>query len=714
MINTQVQLSGGSHSSRMAPLMPDRPVNKLDNETLLALMDRLGRVDESGRDSAHQQMHRTWFVNLVAYAGVQNLDVTSLMRDRDLNFDVPEEELAYTANHILRAVRGNVARKAAAKPSWDVTPMTPDERDQVAAKVAQMLLEHAYEALEAKKIRRNMSYWLENCGNAFLYVGWDEKGGRRYKVYRNPLDGSIVTGDKVSPEDEQFLEDVGSSEEIYEGEWEFEVVSPFDVKVPHRYLEMEKMPWCIMERRVSMDWIWDNYPKHAKDVRPDEMVSNTDTDYMRRLASLTNGHGRFLSTSSNDEDEIVRLQYLWVPPSRRFKRGIYAVRTRTKILENEPHPSITEKVDIRFPLIHCRNIYMPGRFWGMSTTEHLLEAQRDYNRARTQMIEVRDRIAHPITLVPKQAEITSSRNDIGLWVEYDRMGGKPEIVPPPPLSGWHEATKEQALTDMQQIAAMSEASQGNVPDGVRSGVAITALQEQDEEITANSVEEIEDAFTKAGRMLLQWFKAKATMERAVRVYGKSQASDVQFFKGSDIDGQYAVRITPGSMKPRSKQQTVAYMDALMQRGILNPMIPAHRRLVLDAYELGGTDALHRHEDADRRRALIENELFARPGAEADFTFPDVDQYDDHQVHLDEHLAFYKSDEYERWPVMRKVAFQAHMAKHMEAISMMAQAQQMWQSMSSGGGGSPPAEKGEPSPPSEKQPTPGTQGKEPSQ
>jgi hypothetical protein len=157
------------------------------------------------------------------------------------------------------------------------------------------------------------------------------------------------------------------------------------------------------------------------------------------------------------------------------------------------------------------------------------------------------------------------------------------------------------------------------------------------------------------------------------------------------------------MMPKSKAEGMQNVMDLIQLGALNPaMNPADRRIVFKTMEVGDGDKAFKQEDLDRRRANIENQMFLKPQIDPRTNqpapYPAVSEFDDHQAHMDEHLGLVKTDAYERLPLMRKLAIQAHMAHHQEAISQMMQTQSLMAGMQGGAGGSPPRELGKPSAP----------------
>jgi hypothetical protein len=117
-------------------------------------------------------------------------------------------------------------------------------------------------------------------------------------------------------------------------------------------------------------------------------------------------------------------------------------------------------------------------------------------------------------------------------------------------------------------------------------------------------------------------------------------------------------------------------------------------------EMGDLEQLFLTIDGHRRRAQIENELFLKHGM-----MPDVEEDDDHPQHMQEHLRFKVTDDYEQMSPVQKMMFNTHLAKHRVFMAQLLQAQMAMQAMA-GGGGSKARPLGQPSAPRQAQPTPG--------
>lgn len=688
-------------------LPTDRPIKKIDDLQATQLLEETGPDSRRRRGGFYAGQHRAWWLYILQYMGFQAQDSLQVLETADPRLLLSDG--SYVANHILRIVSGNVARKSQAKPEWDVIPMTPDQPDQDGAKVGAHLLAYAYDHLDVFRKSQQRNLWLETCGTAFYLADWNPTAGGTRRAYIDPMRKVPLDSRALQPQERQFLDSMGSYRDVTDGDWELRPLAPFQVYLPQHVQDMRDADWVRYDVVYSYDEIWNRWPDKAKDVGPDDEWSTYHDSYWRRLSTLSARAGDILGTSSALGDGIL-VSYLWIRPSRRMPQGRTIVGTRRQLLENVPHKFGQMGLDEPFPLIDYHNIRVPGRFWSMGTVEHLVAAQREYNRGRDQVNRQRDLLGVPQWLAPKGSLQGPIRNEEGDIWEYDPSRGAPTLVPAPGVGPGVVESIQLAVSDMQMIAAQSDPTQGNVPTGVRSGVAIRALQEKDQMVMGPAIADIEKGDERLGALLLKLAWKNMKVPRAIAIYGESRQADIAWFKGTDLNGNTHVRIRPGSMMPKSKAETAETIMNLIQLGALNPaMNPADRRIVFKSLEVGGIDKMFQMEDGDRRRARIENNMYSRPVTnDPNFAFPDVDVDDDHAAHLEEHMGFKKTDEFERLPPMRKVHFNGHMEKHKMAIAQMVQAQMAMQQQvqGPGAGGSPPREPGKASQPRERQATPG--------
>ncbi len=699
----------------------ERITNVKDDEAL-QLLHSHSSIAESGFHPTTAALHRMWFLCVQHFLGLQNSRTQTI--DQLMDIFPAAAPSGYNANLILRMVMAEVARLSASPADVDVIPKSPDIEDQIGAQVGDRFLQHVEDKYQMKKVRRKLNLWRSIAGTGFLYTDWNERAGGEMEFFTNPMDGSMIKGDAIPEKAKAWLRKMGSSQKTMEGALEISALPPFAVLAPFGYEELADMPWLVIEQDRSLDWIWTHYPDEARDVRPDDFSTTAEGLWWRRLQGLVGSHGFQQATEGGRRDSVVRVATLWIPPSGRCPDGFRITGTKTKLLDKVKHPFKEKQLDIRFPVEVCRRCPVPGRFWGTGLVEHLMGPQNDYNRTRTQLMEHRDVLARPVWMAPQGIEWTTTRLEVGDVIEYRNGGyGKPELQNPPAISAIHVEALDRGVQELQTIASQGDVSQGQVPQGARSGVALQTLADKDMSVMRVVVEEQEDCFQRGYEKVLSLAWKFMSTPQMIRVYGEFRQADVAIFKGADLNGNVFVRIRPGSMMPKNKAETQEMLTGMLQNGALDPINNRRdKKFVWEAMEIGGADKMFLEEAGHRRRARIEDQMFLKPqvdrGTGMPQAFPDVNDDDDHEAHIEEHMLFKVTDAYEALPPMRKMAFEAHLAKHKAAIAALMQAQMLMQSAAVGpdaeggaggapGGGSPPKKAGKASQPAQRSETPGT-------
>ena len=669
------------------------------DEEALELVQRGSLSETATKDPAKRALERLWFRCVSWYIGQNTNAADALFYSHpDLADLVAEPDSSYSANHIMPLVLRQVARLSQNDGKYEALPKTPDHADKRAAKVAERIWHHFHRELDFKSVRSEVAFWAVICGTGFGLVEWDPDHGEKRRRYSNPFGEDVP----LEPEHERFLESMGEFEDVAEGDLILEAISPFQVTVPGDFTRLETMPWLILERVRSIDWLHEHYPEHASKIQPQDLNMTMSSQYWRRLASIVRNSGFAVGgLGSIVDNESVIIREFWRPPSAMVKDGARIVACNGQLLANEPHPQVSHGVNIRFPLRMMRYALAPGRFWGVGMVEHLIGPQAEYNRAREQLSKHRDQANKAKWLADRGAELTPTPNGDGeVWEK--NPNARVDAVVPPALSQAHVLTPEMALQDMRLIASQSEVSQGQTPPNVRSGVAIRALQERDVETVGYAFEQMEAFCGNMASDALEWAARFMTLPRAIRLYGENRAGDILYFTGADMRGNTRVIVQPRSMAPRSRAAAMENVFTMVELGLINPQDPEDRRYALHTLEVGELDDTFSFIDANVRRAQEENELFFEPRFDLVTgmmkPMPDVQPHDDHQIHLREHTRAQLSDRWEQTDPAIKMYLLAHNVKHQqEMLKALLAAQQLGAGQQQNRG-SPPKETGKPSPP----------------
>jgi len=260
---------------------------------------------------------------------------------------------------------------------------------------------------------------------------------------------------------------------------------------------------------------------------------------------------------------------------------------------------------------------------------------------------------------------TALTSQPGEIVEYN-YPFKPEAWTPPPIPEYIHKTIEACLRDLDDVSAQHDASQARVPQGVRSGIAIAQLQEEDESMLGPSIMGAEDGLGLLGSWILRLLNRYVKEERLIKIVGQDRAVETRFFKGENLVGKssqngvnyFDVHVQMGSQLPWSKSARLEFMIQLVQYGILNPDL--HRQQILRMLEIGSEDPLLQEskldQDAVRRENIQMSQGLALP----------INAWDNDDEHLPGHRNFQKRAEYERIiqvnPQIGEV-FEQHIAQH---------------------------------------------------
>jgi hypothetical protein len=212
---------------------------------------------------------------------------------------------------------------------------------------------------------------------------------------------------------------------------------------------------------------------------------------------------------------------------------------------------------------------------------------------------------------------------------------------------------------MDDATGQHEISRGGTPNSqVTAATAISFLQEQDDSMLAMTVESQEKAIRKIGRQYLALAHQFWTQERTVKIVGEDGYFDAQVFMGSNIKGTKVnrdVRVESGSSLSYSKAAKQAIIMDLMKNALIDPQIGLSRM------EFGGVDKLFEDIQLDRRQATREN-LRIKQG---EVISPN--EFDNHDLHVELHNRYRKSQEYELCSDEVKMVFAAHVELHKQAI-----------------------------------------------
>lgn len=480
--------------------------------------------------------------------------------------------------------------------------------------------------------------------------------------------------DDNTPENDPFLTNQPNNR-LKEGDVETIVVPPYQIFPESNYTNSMKTTRSIIHAQAfhidEIEEIWDVR------VDPEETAVHDLERTKSGLGGLGYSATGYQTTIREMKDHAVLKEY-YERPSKKYPLGRFIVVAGNKTLHAGPLPyEIGEDRDVDLPFISVRSIDNPGHFWGKSIIERCIPIQRRYNALRNRKAEYLNLVSigqwyEPIGSVDEDTELNNSP---GARIRYRPGIGAPEPVQFPNLPASFEGEVQTLLQEFTAVSGVSELSRySEAPSGVRSGVALSIANEQDDTRLALTTTKVANAIVRLGKCWLRLYRQYAMEPRLVRITGESREVEVMQWNASDLRSDDVIVENSSALSETPAQRRQMIFD-LLGTGIFNrpetsPFDEETRQKLFEMMEFGNW------ENAGDEMVRLQKTRARRENANMLKMIPsEIREYDDHAMHILEHEKFQLSAEYEQvmqtefGPMLDQI-FQAHVQVHKDAIAIM--------------------------------------------
>jgi hypothetical protein len=620
------------------------------------LRERIAAIGMEWFHDCKQQRNlqeRQWYLNLAFYYGQQNVKFRTINGAFDLYVPkAPYYRVRMIINQIRKIIRKEISRLTAQKPNAFIVPSSTEDADVFAAQAGEQIWDSLWRRLHFNRVLREAVFWQATCGNAFIKTYWDKT--------------------KIDPDQPKQPDPMNPGKEIpIYGDICIDTVSPFHIFVPDLLqTDIEKQPYIIHAQVQNRSWV--------KQTFGIDMIDN-------ELDSVDESMQNVMKVNRNDSKKNqVTILEIWVKPKylpELPEGGVFIVAGNKLVSGFDQWPY--EQDNYPFSKLDAS---LTGKFYTTSIVEDLIPLQQELNRSRSQLIESKNRMSKP-QLVAEKGSVDAKRitTEPGQVIEYSLGHNAPQPLPLQNLPSYVTEEINRLYDDMADISGQHEVSNGSTPPGVTAATAISFLQEQDESLIATNYTSIEEAVEKIGTQCLMFVKMYWDEERTVKVVGIDGTFDVQVFKNADIRGNTDFRVESGSALPTSRAAKQAFIMDLMKMGFIPPDEG------LEMMEIGGINRIYERIQIDKRSAQRENLKMRGLTAEiiqqsADAwmqnpqTQKDIDAglqlnpppviavhtWDNHDLHIQVHNDYRKSQNFEAASSEVKQQFEEHVRQHQEA------------------------------------------------
>lgn len=501
------------------------------------------------------------------------------------------QRVRVTVNRLRPETRRIIAKALKRPLRFGVRPSGADDASVRGSRIGEAVLETYIDERDWETIRREHAYATWLGGTGLLCVDWD-----------------VSKGDSLS-------------ENVMSG----------DLSVTHLSVaEAVTLPG-VRDIEYAPYWI------KAQALPPRQVQSHYDLkDLPKADANHMNGPVQRLGSNQNAQhtDLVLVLTY-YERPSKKNPKGYVAVVVGEECVSKGDWPF---PVKDRLNVFAAKETPAAGRWTGDSIYSDAVPIQTAYNASWSSILEHMKLAGNARLQVPDASmELMDILTDTaGEIVPYNSAAGKAEYLSPPQMPAWWIEQPQRLEAAMDDILGVHDVSRGEAPRNIESGLGIALLTEADETPTAAMAVELARCWGRAGRFALQVLSKRVTHKRTARVRHPNQSDETVKWTGKDLAGEFAAFVPEDTARPQSDAARKAQGFALWDRKVIEDP------KALAAYiDYGSEVNFIEATDPDVAKARRENHEISsgEPMPPADF--------DNHQIHIDEHNRFRKTSRYER-------------------------------------------------------------------
>lgn len=568
--------------------------------------------DLFARQQQRKNLEAVWRLNMNFVAGNQYLTIGSnnQILESDKKYFWQEKEVY---NHIAGLVEVRQSKLSSIKPIMTVIPSSADASDMATARICNQICNGLWHKMKLSSLITRATSWSEVCGTAFYKVVWDNSKGERIET----------------DEDSVSIGDVSVS-----------VVPPFEIYPDS--LSRESICDCnsiIHTKAYKVSEIKQMYDIEVEGEKVDLFCLEYSSMFKPTYTGVCN--------ESNYALVIERYE----KPSIMYPNGRLTIVSGNKLCFDGELPFINGENGKRdFPFVRQLSLPVAGSFFGASVVERTIPIQRAYNALKNRKNEFLNKLSMGVVMVEDGAVDIDNLESDGLYpgkvLVYRQGANMPTFMSTSKLPIDFEAEENRLLNEFNTISGVSDLMRHSQLSFTNlSGTALQILLEQDNTRMAVSSDSIKQAICEVAKHTLRLYKQFVKLPRLMKLVGDKGDIDAIYFNSKDISTDDVV-IDSQSEISTSRAQQRSMVFELINSGLLNDengKIAENTRIqLIEMLGLGICDAGADVNTAQIRYAQKENLGFSN--GEFDIN---VQEIDNHSIHIKEHIAFLLGSEGEK-------------------------------------------------------------------
>lgn len=495
-------------------------------------------------------------------------------------------------------------------------------------------------ALEARAVNTDYKSLVQaTLGNGLLDYYMREK---RLEVYlKDAVEYAIVLGagfikmEWNSTAGDAYEYDEESQQDIYQGDVEFKVLSPFDV-VFDTTKNDDKHDWIITRSFKNRFDLMAKYPEMENEI--DSVGARNDLFKFGQWANL-------------EETDDIAVYEFFHRRTEALPDGRYMVLlSGDVVLVDGPIPYR----DLPVYRIAPSNIL--GTPFGYTPLFDIMPIQEAINSLYTTILTNQNAFGVQNILNPRGNDVVVNQLEGGLnFIEYNSQFGKPEPInltqTPKEIFDFLGMLERVAET----ISGVNSVARGNPEASLKSGTALALVQSMALQFMSGLQQSYVMLIEQVGTGLINMLKDFAKAPRIAAIVGKSHRTELKEFNGDDLNLVNRVVVDMGNPLSRTTAGRVQMAEQLLQmQAIKTP------QQYLQVINTGKLEVMTEDTTSELMLIRSENERLLDGG------FVNAVFLDNHPLHINEHKTVLNDPAMREDPeLVQKVL--AHIQQHINLL-----------------------------------------------
>ncbi len=593
--------------------------------------------DFKKRQEARRPLELNWRLNMNFVVGNQFAQISSSgdIEESAKEFYWQEREVY---NHIAPILETRLAKLARVKAKAQVRPATADDDDVASASLASKLIDAVCKENDFSSQLAMANSWSEITGSAFFKITWDPLKGHTLDAEGKVKEGDVTIS--LCPPFEIFPENIAIS-------------------------DLDKQASIIHARVLTTQEVKSLWGKEVKGGEVnvfsfDSTESGGGFGYTASVPKLV---------SEKREDSVVVIEK-YEKPTSECPLGRLTIVAGDTLLFRGDLPYLNGEDGTRgYPFSKQVCIDSLSNFFGTSVVERVIPVQRAYNTVKNRKHEYMNRMAVGVLAVEDGSVDVDMLEEEGLppgkVVVYRQGSNPPHSLAPVQVPVEFSREEEKLLNEFVMISGVSEVTTySQVPSNVASGTAISLLLEQDDTRISLTADSLRESIKRIGKHVLRLYRQFAKVPRVKRITGENGEVEIAAFSSGNIDSEDIVFDTISDIEDTLSARRAMVYD-LLKLGLFSDengkLSTSTKSKIFEILGFGNWEDGRNNDEQHRKKALKENMDFDKKEV-------GVDVYDDHALHIEEHVRLLVSTRCVNDRELRdKVA--EHIEKHTELMEL---------------------------------------------